>query len=531
MTNDKKIEFKNCAPIDFTIKAELEKINLALKAVENDIKAKNLVAEIIISGKSLTSNESLESIDPSDAETSLGKVYLASLDQAKLALSRACQFEDQWKKTPAVDRIKCLKNLGSLLEKNRYYLTALIIREAGKPWKEADADVVEAIDFCFYYAALAEDMFGKRKLTQEVIGEQNTLTYVGRGISLVVAPWNFPLAILCGMSVASLVSGNVTLIKPAEQTSLIAAQLAKYILEAGFPEDSFAFLPGLGEVIGSYLVEQAEVKLICFTGSKQVGLEIINKASKLASPKQHYIKRVIAELGGKNAIIVDADADYDEAIKGCLYSAFGFAGQKCSACSRLIVVGAGYESFMERLKDSCQDIIVGQAADPATFLGPLIDGESQTRVKKCIESAEQKPYFLGTIPEKGFFAPITVFKDVPLDSFLWTNEIFAPVLSCVQAKSFDEALKLANNCEYALTGGVYSRSPENIEKAIQNFEVGNLYINRACTGAIVCRHPFGGYKLSGIGSKAGGADYLHQFVVPRTVSENTLRRGFTPELV
>jgi RHH-type proline utilization regulon transcriptional repressor/proline dehydrogenase/delta 1-pyrroline-5-carboxylate dehydrogenase len=523
-------EFVNCSPIDFTIKSEVERLNTALENCENLIQRKKLHAEILIAGKKFNGHEQIPSIDPSDATTILGQVELANIEQAENALRTLHSFEDPWRKFPANERIQFLKNLGQIMIDKRFELTALIIREAGKPWKEADADVVEAIDFCFYYALLAEDLFLHKKLTQKVIGEQNLLSFSGRGLSLVIAPWNFPLAILCGMTVAALVSGNVTIIKPAEQTSLIGAAFAECLLEAGFPDTSFAFLPGRGEIVGRYLVAHSAVKLICFTGSKNVGLEIIEKAAHVQAGQNH-IKRVIAELGGKNCIIVDSDADYDEALKGIIYSAFGFAGQKCSACSRLIVVGTSYETLMNRLAESCKDLIVGPASDPSTFLGPVVDLESQKRIQVTLASLDQEPFFQGQHPNTGCFIPATIYKDVSLTSKLWLQELFAPVLACVNVKTFDEALKLANSAEYALTGGVYSRSPKNIEQAIRDFEVGNLYINRACTGAIVCRHPFGGYKLSGIGSKAGGPDYLQQFVVPRTVSENTMRRGFTPELL
>jgi RHH-type proline utilization regulon transcriptional repressor/proline dehydrogenase/delta 1-pyrroline-5-carboxylate dehydrogenase len=410
----------------------------------------------------------------------------------------------------------------------RHDLSALIVREAGKPWKEADADVAEAIDFCDYYAEQMEEL-GPPKLMQKLPGENNHYFHIPRGIAVVIAPWNFPLAIACGMTVAALVTGNCAVLKPAEQTSLIAGEFARILLACGVPKDAFAFLPGLGEVVGRQLVSHPDVNMICFTGSKSVGLEII-KTAAVVQPGQESLKRVIAELSGKNAIIVDEDADLDEAIKGVLYSAFGFSGQKCSACSRCIVVGDAYEPFMNRLVAAAADLIVGAPSDPATLVGPVIDSESQSRIAKLIAAMENstKLAFKGTTPESGFFVPPTIFRDVDPTSAVWREEIFGPVVGCCQARDFAHAIELANDSSFALTGGIFSRSPANIEVAVSTIKVGNLYINRGCTGAMVGRQPFGGFKMSGIGAQAGGPDYLLQFVHSRTVCENTMRRGFAP---
>ena len=363
----------------------------------------------------------------------------------------------------------------------------------------------------------------------DIEGEDNFYFYRPRGIAVVIAPWNFPLAIACGMTVASLVCGNVTILKPAEQTSLIAFEFAKILLTAGVPVDAFAFLPGEGESIGRALVQDPRTAIICFTGSKTVGLEILKNASVLAEGQKH-IKKVITELGGKNCIIVDEDADLDEAIKGILYSAFGFAGQKCSACSRLVILKDIYERLLSRLADACNDLIVGPAGDSSSYFGPVIDKDSQSRILKIINDSKSQLNLLAQtkVPDFGYFVPGTIFRDVPLDHYIWQEEIFGPVLACAAAKDFEHALQIANDSQYALTGGLYSRSPANIKKAYEEFEAGNLYINRACTGALVCRQPFGGFKLSGMGSKAGGPDYLLQFMEPVCVSENTMRRGFAP---
>jgi RHH-type proline utilization regulon transcriptional repressor/proline dehydrogenase/delta 1-pyrroline-5-carboxylate dehydrogenase len=336
------------------------------------------------------------------------------------------------------------------------------------------------------------------------------------------------------MAVAALVAGNTVVLKPAEQSSLIAHQLAQIFLEAGVPKDAFSFVPGKGEEVGPYLVQHPLVAMIVFTGSRAVGLQIVESASRV--PKgQRMIKKVVAELGGKNAIIVDEDADFDDAIRGVLSSAFGYAGQKCSACSRLIVVGSAYEPFIQRLAAATADILVGSAADPSSLLGPVVDKEAYDRIVKTIASASSLPLLAqakvpAELVQRGHYIAPTIFRDVPTNHPIWTDEIFGPVVACTQARDFDHAIQLATASEYALTGGVFSRHPQNIARAKEEFRVGNLYINRGITGALVERQPFGGFLMSGIGSKAGGPDYLLQFMEPRVVTENTMRRGFTPHI-
>lgn len=522
--------FTNEALCDFTVASNRTLFKQKLVEVHQKIQAQTLLATPLIDGKELRTPNSIKSLDPSDAETVVGVIYLASQSEADLALNSLQHGASAWQTTDFRRRAEIIGNLAKLMQSQRMLLASIIVREAAKPWREADADVCEAIDFCNYYA---QEMLrlGPPQRTMEVLGEDNIYFYQPRGLAVVIAPWNFPLAIACGMTVAALVSGNCTLLKPAEQTSIIAMEFAKLILKAGIPPNAFAFLPGYGEEVGRYLVSDPRVDIICFTGSKAVGLEILRSSSNIQRGQQG-VKRVIAEMGGKNAIIVDEDADLDEAIKGILASAFGYSGQKCSACSRVIAVGDAYEPLMTRLADAAKDLIIGAAQDSATFIGPVIDLEAQARIFNLISRAEEsnKPIFKGNIPSKGFFVAPTIFKDVSTSDPLWREEIFGPVVTCRAAADFDQALTLANDSEYALTGGVYSRSPGNIEKARLQFKVGNLYINRSITGALVCRHPFGGFKMSGVGSKAGGPDYLLQFMEPRAICENTMRRGFAPEL-
>ncbi len=525
------VEFRNESPIDFTIANARATFAAAIERLERSLP---LHVPALIGGKTRESKEVVTTTNPSRTSQVIAKVHYAGETVAQEILKefscyRLSAAPDAWANLSMSARAAVIREAGAIMRRRREELAALIVLEAGKPWKEADADVVEAIDFCDYYAVEAETRLEPFR-TMEVPGEENFYFYQPRGICVVVAPWNFPLAIACGMTVAGLVTGNLTILKPAEQTSAIAYELAKILLEAGVPKEAFAFLPGQGEIIGRALVDSPLTDMICFTGSKAVGLEIIKNAAHVPKGQAH-IKRVIAEMGGKNAVIVDEDADLDEAVKGILYSGFGFAGQKCSAASRIILVGSAYEPFLQRLSDAVSDMIVGEAKDSSSYMGPVIDSEAQRRIFAVIEKGklELTLSIQGAVPGGGYFVPPTVFQDVPAESALWTEEIFGPVLCCNKVKDFTEALRLANDSQYALTGGVFSRSPKNIDRARREFKVGNLYINRGCTGAIVCRQPFGGFKMSGIGSKAGGRDYLLQFVEPRTVTENTMRRGFAPE--
>jgi RHH-type proline utilization regulon transcriptional repressor/proline dehydrogenase/delta 1-pyrroline-5-carboxylate dehydrogenase len=351
-------------------------------------------------------------------------------------------------------------------------------------------------------------------------------------VAVVIAPWNFPLAILCGMTTAALVTGNTVVMKPAEQSSVIAAHLMDILKSAGVPAGVVNYLPGIGEAIGPVLVNHPDVALIAFTGSKQVGL-LINRQAAEERAGQDHVKRVIAEMGGKNALIIDQDADLDEAVLGVTASAFGYQGQKCSACSRAIVLAAIHDQFLARLIEATRSLKIAPAEDPGSQVGPLIDEAARRRILDAIERGKREARLayaadVGSLAQEGFYVGPHIFADVPATSFLAQEELFGPVLAVLKAANLDAALELANGTSYALTGGLYSRSPEAIARVKREFRVGNLYINRKITGALVDRQPFGGFKLSGMGSKAGGPDYLLQFVVPRTITENTMRRGFAP---
>ena len=523
--------FTNEPPLDFSIPRSRTDFQAALDALDQEILGKALWCAPIIAGRALRRGEVLPRRDPSDSSITLGGVHAAGAGEVQEALGVLQAGAKLWAAAPFETRADTVQRAGDLLAPRRLAFAALMVREAGKPWQEADLDVVEAIDYARYYA---EEMrrLGPPRLTAAVLGETNHYLYQPRGIAAVISPWNFPLAITAGMSLAALVAGNAVALKPSGNTSLLAHRFAELLLEAGIPAEAFALLPGPGSVLGRALVESPFVDLIAFTGSKGVGLEILEKAARV-QPQQRSIKRVIAELGGKNALIIDDDADIDEAGKAALYSAFGYAGQKCSACSRIIGVGAAYEEFLERFCSAAGDLIVGEARDPATFIGPLIDEASRERVSQLIHEGgkEQRLAFMGGAPDHGCYVPAAVFRDVDTSSPLWRREIFGPVVCCRKARSFAEALALADDCEYALTGGVFSRNPAHIAEARSRFTVGNLYINRGMTGAVVCRQPFGGFRMSGVGSKSGGPDYLLQFMEPRTITENTTRRGAAPELM
>jgi RHH-type transcriptional regulator, proline utilization regulon repressor / proline dehydrogenase / delta 1-pyrroline-5-carboxylate dehydrogenase len=397
--------------------------------------------------------------------------------------------------------------------------------ETGKNWIESDADIAEAIDFCTFYA---QEMRRLARRNFDLPGETNLHHYVSRGVTVVIAPWNFPIAILCGMSAAALVAGNPVIMKPAEQSSVCAARLARIFYEAGIPPEVAQFVPGNGEDVGAFLVEHPHVSVIAFTGSREVGLKIYQAASHTV-PGQPQLKKVICEMGGKNAAIVDADADLDEAVPAIVQSAFSYQGQKCSALSRLILLDANHDRALERVIEATRALRVGLPTDPGTIVGPVIDAEAHRRVLRYIEigKGESRLAFQGAAPEsKGYFVPPTIFAGVPPDARIAQEEIFGPVLAVIRARDLDEAFAISNNTRYGLTAGFFSRSPGNIQRAYDELEAGNVYINRAITGALVARHPFGGYKMSGGGTKAGGIDYLQNFLFPRTVTENRMRRGF-----
>jgi RHH-type proline utilization regulon transcriptional repressor/proline dehydrogenase/delta 1-pyrroline-5-carboxylate dehydrogenase len=519
-------EFRNEPPSDFS----LDTVRQSMSAAFRDFSPKN--HPLVIGGKRISTPECIDSINPSHKRHTAGRVGKATVENAHQAIAAAKTAFATWRNQSADDRADLLLKVADNLRRRRFELAALEIAECGKPWREADADIAEAIDFCVYYSHQARRLGKPRHV--DLPGETNEQFYEPRGIAVVIAPWNFPLAIPCGMTAAAVVSGNTVIMKPAEQSSVVAAMLMDAFEVAGAPAGVVNYLPGIGEEIGPALVEHPDVALIAFTGSRQVGLAISESASRTPRGQMH-VKRVIAEMGGKNAIIVDADADSDEAIHGVVASAFGYAGQKCSACSRVIVLDEIYDAFLGRLIEAVKSLKIAPAEDPGCFVGPVIDAEAHARILAKIErgKSEAKLAFAadaGALADEGYYIGPHVFTDVPADSSLAQEEIFGPVLAALRARDLDHALEIANGVAYALTGGIYSRNPATIQRAQREFRVGDLYINRKITGALVGRQPFGGFKLSGAGSQAGGPDYLLQFIWPRVVTENTLRHGFQAPL-
>jgi RHH-type proline utilization regulon transcriptional repressor/proline dehydrogenase/delta 1-pyrroline-5-carboxylate dehydrogenase len=521
--------FRNEPLSDFAREESRQKMQSALAQVRKEF---GKTYPLVIDGKSISSNATFDSINPSQSSEVLGKIVRATPEQAKQAIAVASKAFQSWRDTSAETRADYLRKIAQGFRDRRFELSAWMTFEAGKQWRESDADVAEAIDFCEYYA---DEMLRMAKIqARDVPGEDNRYFYEPRGVTVVIAPWNFPLAILCGMATAALVTGNTVILKPAEQTSIIAAKFMEVIQQAGVPDGVVSFLPGVGEEIGPTLVQDPEVAVIAFTGSLGVGLSINETAAHTPTDRQHHIKRVIAELGGKNGVIVDADADLDEAVKGTVDSAFGFQGQKCSAASRAIVLEPIYDAFLSRLIEATKSLTIAPTESAGCSVGPVIDHEAHARIERTIEAAKSQAKLafagdLGDLKGKGYYIAPHVFENVDPKSSLAQDEIFGPVLAVIKARDLEHALEIANGTKYALTGGIFSRSPKNIESIKRRFRVGNLYINRKITGALVDRQPFGGFQLSGIGSKAGGPDYLLQFVVPRVITENTMRRGFAPE--
>ncbi len=516
--------FPNSADSNFSDTIQREKALKAILTIHSQLGQTYLP---LINGQRENSENLVNSVNPCQPTEIVGKIGLISIEQADLAIQAAKDAFQTWKRTPVRERAGILRKAAELMEQRRYELCAWMAYEVGKTLSQSDPEVSEAIDFCRYYADEMERL--DQGYNYDTAGETDRYHYQPRGISVVISPWNFPLAIPVGMTVASLVTGNCTLLKPAEVSSVIAAKIAEILVDAGIPNGVFQYIPCKGSTVGSHLVKHPDVHMITFTGSQEVGCQIYAEAAILR-PGQKHLKRVIAEMGGKNAIIVDESADLDQAVAGVVYSAFGYSGQKCSACSRVVVLEPVYDAFVNRLTEAVRSLNVGDATHPSTFVGPVIDAKAQQRIKEYIETGKQEGELAIQVdaPETGYFVPPTVFKNISANAKIAQEEIFGPVLAVTKAQNFNEAIDIANGTNFALTGGLYSRTPSHIEQAKADFEVGNLYINRGITGAIVSRQPFGGFKLSGVGSKAGGPDYLLQFLEPRTITENIQRQGFAP---
>jgi len=507
----------------------LPEVRNAFKSAIADVRSKlGKTLPLVIGGKKINTDDVIDSVNPANPDEVIVRFSQASTNQVNDAIEAADKAFSQWRNTSPRQRAEYLVKAAKIARRRSYELSAWQVLEAGKQWRQAHNDVAEAIDFLEYYAREMVRLSEPRYMGHAP-GEVNEYFYQPKGIAAVIAPWNFPLAISCGMCAAAIVAGNCVVYKPSNQSPMIGYNLVEIFEEAGLPAGVFNYVPGRGSVMGDFLVDHSKISMIAFTGSMEVGLRIIERAGK-TTEKQQNVKKVIAEMGGKNAIIIDDDANLDEAVPNVLDSAFVFQGQKCSACSRVIVLDTIYDRFIERLVDAARSLKIGPSENPANFMGAVIGCAAQKNILGYIDLAKQqgKILYSSEVPETGYYVPLTIVEGITPEDRIAQEEIFGPVLAVMRAKDFDQAIEWANSTRFALTGAVISRSPQHLEKARKEFRVGNLYFNRGSTGALVERQPFGGFKMSGVGSKAGGPDYLLQFMDPRVVTENTMRRGFVP---
>lgn len=510
-------DFRNEPLADFSQPSNRAAMEQALAKVRRELGREY---DLPIAGERVKTGDLLQSVNPSRPSEIVGVHHKATSELARKAIESAHEFFPEWAAVPAPARVELLVRAAGLIRERKFEFDAWLVYEAGKTWPEAEADVCEAIDFCEYYARQMV-RFASPDPVVQLPGEKDEMVYVPLGAGVIIPPWNFPLAIMVGMAGAALVAGNTVVIKPSSETPTIAAKFAEVLLEAGFPPRSFSLCTGSGAVVGDVLVEHPKTRFVSFTGSRDVGLRINELAAK-PRKGQIWIKRVVAEMGGKDAIVVDRETDIDKAVEGVAVSAFGYQGQKCSACSRAIVDEAVYDQFVDKLRERVKSIKVGMADDPGNYMGPVISAGAKKSIEEYIDVGRKEGRVVtGGEPLEGdgYFIPPTVIADVSPKARIFQEEIFGPVLAVTKAKDFDEALAMANDSEYGLTGAVYTDNREKIEKARRQFHVGNLYINRKCTGAMVGVHPFGGFNMSGTDSKAGGPDYLLQFLQAKSIAE------------
>jgi 1-pyrroline-5-carboxylate dehydrogenase len=509
-------EFRNEPYADFSVAENRQAMEAALAKVRSEFGREY---QLRIDGQWIATSDKLVSVNPSNPQQVVGVHHKATAELANRAVETAYRYFGQWSRTPVEERVRLLLEASRILRARKLEFDAWLVYEAGKTWPEAEADVSEAIDFCEYYAREALRLAGPQPVVQ-LPGEKDEMIYLPLGVGVVIPPWNFPLAILVGMTVAALVTGNTVIVKPSSETPTIGAKFAEVLLEAGFPESSFTLLTGSGAAVGDVLVQHPKTRFVSFTGSRDVGLRINELAAK-HQPGQVWIKRVVAEMGGKDAIIVDGDADVDKAVDGVLASAFGYQGQKCSACSRAIVDAKIYNEFLDKLAAKAKNLKMGPSDDPGNYMGPVISAGAKKNILQYIETGKQEGRVVagGEAPQDGgYFVPPTIIADVDSKARVFQEEIFGPVLAVTKAQNFEHALELANDSQYGLTGAVFSNDPEHLRQARERFHVGNLYLNRKCTGAMVGAHPFGGFNMSGTDSKAGGPDYLLLFVQAKSVA-------------
>src|SRR5437588_7998829 len=512
--------FVNEPLTDFTKEENARKMRAAIEKVRGQLGREY---DLIIGGRRVKTTDKIKSLNPAKPSQIVGIHQKAGKEHVEPATKAALAAFESWSQTSFEERASLLFRVGDLLRERKFELGAWMVFEVSKNWAEADADVAETIDFCEYYSREALRL-AKTELPVQMPGERDTLMYISLGVGAVIPPWNFPCAIMAGMTLASIVSGNTVILKPSSDSPTIAAKFVELLEECGMPEGVVNFCPGAGASFGDAVVAHPKTRYIAFTGSREVGLHI-NKVAATQAPGQVWIKRAILEMGGKDAIIVDADADIDSAVEGVAQSAFGFQGQKCSACSRAIIDERIYDKFLEKLKSRVERITVGDPAENPNMAAVINEG-SMKDILRYIEIGKKDGRLItgGARDTKasngeGYFIQPTVIADIPAKSTLEQEEIFGPVLVVIKSRNFDHALEIANDTEFGLTGAVYSSSREKLDRAVREFQVGNLYLNRKCTGAMVGAHPFGGFNMSGTDSKSGGPEYLYLFTQAKSVGE------------
>jgi 1-pyrroline-5-carboxylate dehydrogenase len=472
-----------------------------------------------IDGRDVSTEDSFASRNPADPEQVLGFFPSATVEHADAAIAAAARAFETWKHTDPAARAELLFKAAARMRERKHFFSAFLVYEVGKSWAEADCDTAEAIDFMEFYGREMLRYAAKQPITP-MPNEDNEMVYVPLGVGVVIPPWNFPNAILVGMATAAIVTGNTVVLKPSSDAPAVAAQVVGLLREVGVPPGVLNFVTGAGGSIGNRLVEHPQSRFVSFTGSKEVGLGINERAAR-SQPGQFWIKRVVAEMGGKDSIVVAADADLDKAADGIVASAFGFQGQKCSACSRAIVDAAVYDAVVDKIAERTRRLTVGPPADRGNYMGPVVSEKARNKIIEYIESGRRDGRVVaggGTAPGAGYFIQPTVVADIGPRDRIAQEEIFGPVLAVIKARDWEDALAIANNTEYGLTGAVYTRDEAKIADAKRRFHVGNLYFNRKCTGAMVGAHPFGGFNMSGTDSKAGGRDYLLLFMQAKSMS-------------
>lgn len=511
-------EFRNEPLTDFTNDENAQAMRAAIEKVKGQLGREY---PLVIGGERITTEEKLDSINPANRTQLVGRFNKATKELATRAVDTAYQTFKSWRNTPAQDRADLLFRVAAIMRERKHELSAWMIHEVAKTWAEADGDTAEAIDFCEFYAREMLRYAGGHPLVQ-VPGEDNALDYVPLGVGAVIPPWNFPLAIMAGMTVAAVVTGNTVVLKPSSDAPTIAFKFFEILEEAGIPSGVVSFMTGSGAEVGDIVVDHPKTRFVAFTGSKEIGLRVNERAAKVHEG-QIWIKRVVAEMGGKDAIIVADDANLDDAATGVVQAAFGFQGQKCSACSRAIIDARVYDEMLEKIVERTARIKLADPTDGDTNMGAVINDKAFKTINAYIEKGKNEGGRVviggGSDGEKGFFIEPTVIADVKPGATIEQEEIFGPVLAVIKANDYDDALSIANDTQFGLTGAVYSSDEDKLERARKEFHVGNLYLNRKCTGALVGVHPFGGFNMSGTDSKAGGRDYLLLFLQAKVSAE------------